>query len=59
MSSDHNKTRAEQLKTDGNALYVRNDFPAARSKYTQAIKLDDSNAVLYSNRAATYIALKQ
>ncbi|KAM5536003.1 hypothetical protein V8D89_010261 [Ganoderma adspersum] len=59
MSSDNNKTRAEQLKADGNALYVRNDFSAARSKYTQAIKLDDNNAVLYSNRAATYIALKQ
>ncbi|PIL31505.1 transporter [Ganoderma sinense ZZ0214-1] len=59
MASDDNKTRAEQLKADGNALYVRNDFPAARSKYTQAIKLDDSNPVLYSNRAATYIALKQ
>ena len=59
MASDDHKTRAEQLKADGNALYVRNDFSAARSKYTQAIKLDDSNAVLYSNRAATYIALKQ
>lgn len=59
MTSGENKTRAEQLRADGNALYVRNDFTAARSKYTQAIKLDDGNAVLYSNRAATYIALKQ
>ncbi|KAI1794019.1 TPR-like protein [Ganoderma leucocontextum] len=59
MASDDDKTRAEQLKADGNALYIRNDFSAARSKYAQAIKLDGSNAVLYSNRAAAYIALKQ
>ena len=59
MASDDDKTRAEQLKADGNDLYVRGDHLAARSKYTQAIMLDGDNAVLYANRAATYIALQQ
>ncbi|TBU34429.1 TPR-like protein [Dichomitus squalens] len=59
MASDDDKPRAEQLKADGNALYIRGDHLAVRSKYTQAINLDGDNAVLYANRAATYIALKQ
>ncbi|KAI0375480.1 TPR-like protein [Pilatotrama ljubarskyi] len=62
MSSDADKqAQVEQLKAEGNALHVKGDYAAARSKYTDAIKLelDGENAVLYANRAATYIALKQ
>ncbi|KAI0639883.1 TPR-like protein [Trametes polyzona] len=60
MSSDADKqAKVERLKTEGNALHVKGDYAAARSKYTDAIKLDDRNAVLYANRAASYIALKQ
>ncbi|KAI0830788.1 TPR-like protein [Trametes gibbosa] len=60
MSSDGDReARVEQLKAEGNALHLKGDHAAARLKYTEAIKLDDTNAVLYANRAAAYIALKQ
>ncbi|KAH9858277.1 TPR-like protein [Lenzites betulinus] len=60
MSSDEDKqATVEQLKAEGDAFHLKGDHAAARSKYTEAIKLDDANAVLYANRAAAYIALKQ
>lgn len=59
MASDDTKARVEQLKVEGNAFHSQGDYAQARSKYSDAIKLDDGNAVLYANRAATYIALKQ
>ncbi|KAI0756530.1 TPR-like protein [Daedaleopsis nitida] len=59
MASDDKKAQAEQLKAEGNAFHAAGNHAAARSKYTDAIKLDGDNAVLYANRAATYIALKQ
>ncbi|KAL1951228.1 hypothetical protein VTO73DRAFT_377 [Trametes versicolor] len=60
MSSDEeNRNAAEKLKAEGNALHLKGDHAGARSKYTEAIALDGANAVLYANRAAAYIALKQ
>ncbi|KAH9897927.1 TPR-like protein [Cubamyces lactineus] len=60
MSSDEEKkTQVERLKAEGNALHSKGDYAKARSKYTEAIALDGENAVLYANRAAAYIALKQ
>ncbi|OJT08469.1 hypothetical protein TRAPUB_652 [Trametes pubescens] len=60
MSSDEEKRNAaEKLKAEGNALHLKGDHAGARSKYTEAIALDGANAVLYANRAAAYIALKQ
>ena len=44
--------KAEQLKNEGNDLFVKKDYAAACKKYTEAIALDDKNAVLYCNRAA-------
>lgn len=47
----------EQLKGEGNALFVENDFAGAYNKYTQALRHDDKNASLYCNRAACSLGL--
>lgn len=52
-----NKTRAAQLKDEGNKLYVKKDYALAYSKYSEAIDLDPNNAVLYANRAACLLAM--
>ena len=59
MASDDVKARVEQLKAEGNTFHGKGDYEKARSKYSDAIMLDGENPVLYANRAATYISLKQ
>ncbi|KAA1479181.1 hypothetical protein DENSPDRAFT_846114 [Dentipellis sp. KUC8613] len=54
-----NTDEAARLKAEGNALYVSKQYEEAIAKYTQAIEQDHSNAVLFSNRAACYQALKR
>ena len=44
--------RAQELKTEGNALFGEGEWNAAHLKYTEAIEHDDQSAVLYANRAA-------
>ncbi|KAF5363219.1 hypothetical protein D9758_008407 [Tetrapyrgos nigripes] len=54
--------RAEQvqkLKDDGNDFYKRKKYSAAIKKYTEAIQIDDTVALLFANRAACRLALKQ
>lgn len=54
---------AIQLKAEGNEYFRNQQFENALSKYTEALrtcpvcKFPDLRAVLYSNRAATYIKL--
>ncbi|RXW11343.1 hypothetical protein EST38_g14512 [Candolleomyces aberdarensis] len=50
---------AERLKTQGNELYGKKDYISAHLKYTEAIKKDPKNPVLYANRAAALLALKK
>ena len=50
--------QAERLKTEGNALFVKNDFTGACQKYTEAIT-HDKNAILYCNRAACAFGLNR
>ncbi len=52
-------TEAERLKNEGNALFIQNDFNGAYDKYTQAIRHDDKNAILYCNRAASSLGLNR
>lgn len=40
-------------------LFRKQDYVGALSKYTEAIALDDKNAVLYANRAACYHGLNR
>ncbi|KAJ6629534.1 hypothetical protein B0H10DRAFT_1868073 [Mycena sp. CBHHK59/15] len=50
---------AEELKAAGNALFASKDYAGAARKYSEAIKLNDKNIVLYCNRAACYLELKR
>uniref|UniRef100_A0A7N0VIS8 Uncharacterized protein n=1 Tax=Kalanchoe fedtschenkoi TaxID=63787 RepID=A0A7N0VIS8_KALFE len=45
------------LKEKGNELFKSGNYLKAAATYTQAIKLDSSNATLYSNRAAAFLNL--
>ena len=45
------KPKSEQLKDTGNELLLKGDLVGARRCYSDAIKLDPENHVLFSNRA--------
>lgn len=46
-----------QISLQGNAAYKGKQYNKAVSYYTEAIKLNESNATFYSNRAAAYLEL--
>lgn len=48
---------SDLLKEKGNAAYKKKEWNRAVSYYTEAIKLNEVNATLYSNRAAAYLEL--
>ncbi|KAL6299613.1 hypothetical protein BKA93DRAFT_819814 [Sparassis latifolia] len=52
------KKKAAQLKEEGNALYVKQEYHAAAEKYSKALEYDSDNAVLYANRAACALGIK-
>jgi len=49
---------ADALKAEGNKLYAAKDFTGAVEKFTEAIKLEPENHVLYSNRSGAYLSLR-
>lgn len=49
----------DQLKNEGNNAFSSGDYNTAIQKFTQAIDLSPNNHVLYSNRSASYCALRQ
>ncbi|KAI4850855.1 TPR-like protein [Aureobasidium sp. EXF-8845] len=49
---------ADALKAEGNKLFAAKDFQAAAQKFGEAIELDPSNHVLYSNRSGAYASLR-
>jgi len=46
---------AEALKTLGNEAFKNNDFVKAIEHFTEAIGIDGTNHVLYSNRSAARV----
>ena len=51
------KDSALVLKNDGNKLFKEGKYKEACEKYTQALKHDPANSVLYSNRSLTQFKL--
>lgn len=49
---------AADLKAKGNAAFSAKDFPTAIDFFSQAIEVDGSNHVLYSNRSACHASLR-
>lgn len=49
---------AEELKNLGNQAFSAGNFAKAIEIFTQAIEIDPSNAILYSNRSACYASLQ-
>ncbi|PBK93708.1 TPR-like protein, partial [Armillaria gallica] len=47
------------LKEEGNALFIQSNFDEALVKYTEAIELDESNAILWANRSACHLSMKR
>ncbi|KAI0004105.1 cytoplasmic protein [Russula compacta] len=52
--SAEDKANAEKQKQTGNALMSSKQYDKAIDAYTEAIRLDSSNPVYYSNRAAAH-----
>lgn len=50
---------AEGLKDEGNKAYGGGNFSLALTLYSQAINLDPTNHVYFSNRSAAYVGLGQ
>jgi len=48
---------AEELKTEGNALFTAGDYLGALEKFSEAIELDEKNQVLFSNRSGANLKL--
>ncbi|KAL2490979.1 Outer envelope protein 64 [Abeliophyllum distichum] len=55
--SNGNMDASELLKEKGNAAYKGKQWNKAVTYYTEAIKLNETNATYYSNRAAAYLEL--
>ncbi|KAL9122580.1 MAG: hypothetical protein Q9187_000863 [Circinaria calcarea] len=49
---------AEALKAEGNKAFAAKNFDEAVEKFSQAIELEPTNHVLYSNRSGAYASLK-
>ncbi|EXJ59468.1 stress-induced-phosphoprotein 1 [Cladophialophora psammophila CBS 110553] len=50
---------ADALKAEGNKAFAAKDFTTAVEKFSQAIELDPTNHVLYSNRSGAYASIKE
>lgn len=49
---------ADKLKAEGNAAFSAKKFPEAIDLFTQAIEIDPTNHVLFSNRSACHASMK-
>ncbi|KAF9791984.1 hypothetical protein BJ322DRAFT_1215294 [Thelephora terrestris] len=57
--SSSTPSQADLFKAEGNALFAKKNFKGAHRKYTEALKYDSENPVLYSNRAACSLGLNR
>jgi tetratricopeptide (TPR) repeat protein len=57
--TDAQRAKVERLKAEGDGFFVQKKYRKAHFKYSEAIKLDHSNAVLYANRAASALSMKE
>jgi len=57
--SDTYQATTDRFKAEGDSFFVQKQFKKAYSKYSEAIKLDGSNAILYANRAASALSMKE
>lgn len=58
LPTDEEKTRAEELKVQGNKAMTSKDYARAIDFYSQALALHPGNAIFLSNRAAAYSAAR-
>lgn len=58
LPTDEEKTRAEELKVQGNKAMTSKDYARAIDLYSQALALHPGNAIFLSNRAAAYSAAR-
>ena len=56
-SEDYAAAHALEYKNRGNAKFKEKDYEGAVQAFSEAIALDPSNAVLYSNRSGAYLAM--
>jgi len=54
-----NSQKALEAKNKGNSAFSAKNYQEAIQHFTEAIELDPSNHILYSNRSASYNALNQ
>ncbi|KAG6911300.1 hypothetical protein DXG01_002139 [Tephrocybe rancida] len=59
MAPGSSNANAELLKAEGNALHQARKYKEAYAKYSEAIKQDPKNAVLWANRAASALSMKK
>lgn len=57
--SDTQKRESDHLKAEGDAFFSRKLYREAYDKYSDAIKLDNNNAILYANRAASALSMEE
>ena len=58
-ATDETRKAAEALKAEANVLYASRKFKEAHAKYSEAIQLDDANAILFANRAACSLEMRE
>eukprot|EP01016_Furgasonia_blochmanni_P022270 TRINITY_DN242_c0_g1_i4.p1 TRINITY_DN242_c0_g1~~TRINITY_DN242_c0_g1_i4.p1 ORF type:complete len:501 (+),score=156.77 TRINITY_DN242_c0_g1_i4:65-1567(+) len=52
------KEKAQQYKAEGNEYFKNNNLGAAVEAYTKSIEADDTDAVLYTNRATVLLKME-